>query len=171
METFVDSVTKLLFPATEQRLETYRQLQEQDPVCVQVREYCKNGWLKKTLIPQEFIPYWKVRSNLTICNSLLYNSRIVVPKSLQRETLQKIHTGHLGIEKCRKRVTSSVWWPGVLQQISQLVQNCRVCAKENKQGTEPLMTSHLPKYSWQVVGTDLFELNKANYLLVVDYFS
>ena len=32
------------------------------------------------------------------------------------------------------------------------------------------MTSELPKYPWQVVGTDLFKL-KANYLLVVDYFS
>ena len=33
------------------------------------------------------------------------------------------------------------------------------------------MTSELPKYPWQVVATDLFELNKLNYLLVVDYFS
>ena len=31
--------------------------------------------------------------------------------------------------------------------------------------------SELLKYPWQVVGTDLFELNKLNYLLVVDYFS
>ena len=58
-----------------------------------------------------------------------------------------------------------------MQQITQLVQNCRVCAKESRQGKEPLMTSELPKYPWQVVGTDLFELNKSNYLLVVDYFS
>ena len=36
---------------------------------------------------------------------------------------------------------------------------------------EQLMTSELPKYPWQVVATDLFELNKLNYLLVVDYFS
>ena len=27
------------------------------------------------------------------------------------------------------------------------------------------------RIAWQVVGTDLFELNKLNYLLVVDYFS
>lgn len=60
---------------------------------------------------------------------------------------------------------------GVMHQITQLVQNCRVCAKDSRQGKEPLMTSELPKC--QVVGTDLFELiiNKANYLLVVDYFS
>ena len=58
-----------------------------------------------------------------------------------------------------------------MHQITQLVQNCRVCAKESRQEKELLMTSELPKYPWQVVGTDLFKLNTSNYLLVVDYFS
>ena len=30
------------------------------------------------------------------------------------------------------------------------------------------MTSQLPEYPWQTVGTDLFEIH---YLLIVDYFS
>ena len=102
VEVFVNSLTKTL-PASEQRLEMYRQAQEQDEACMQVREYSKMGWPKKQLIPSNLTPYWKARDSLTICNDLLlYNSRIVVPKSLQQETLQKIHTGHLGIEKCKK---------------------------------------------------------------------
>ena len=172
VETFANSVTKLSLPATKERLETYRQSQEQDPVCSQVREFCKSGWPEKQLISQELAPYWKAKDRLTICDGLLlYNSRIVVPKQLQKETLQRIHTGHLGIEKCRKRTSSSVWWPGVMQQITQLVQNCQVCLKESKPGKEPLISTVLPKFPWQVVGTDLFELNKDNYVLVVDYFS
>ena len=130
------------------------------------------GWLRRQLIPLNLTPYWKARNSLTICNDLLvYNSCIVLPRSLQRETLQNIHSGHLGIEKCKKHTATSVWWPGVMDQVTQLVQNCRVCTKESRQGEEPFMTSELLKYPWQVVGTDLFELNKANYLLVVDYFS
>jgi hypothetical protein len=83
VETFVNSITKLSLPATEQRLEIYRQSQEQDPVCTQVREFCRTGWPNKLHIPQEIMPYWKVKSSLTICgNLLLYNSRIVVPKSM-----------------------------------------------------------------------------------------
>ena len=171
VETFVNSLTKSL-PATEQRLELYCREQEQDEECGQVREYCKTGWPKKQRVPLHLTPYWKVKDNLTICNNLLlYNSRIVIPKSLQRETLQSIHSGHLGIEKCKKRATTSVWWPGVTQHILQMVQNCGACIKESRQGKEPLVISDLPKYPWQVVGTDLFELNKRNYLLVVDYFS
>ena len=68
-------------------------------------------------------PYWKVRGLLTVCNQLLmYDHRIMVPKSLQGVTKRKIHAGHRGIERCRARVASSVWWPGVSQQIAQTVQ-------------------------------------------------
>ncbi len=95
----MNSVTKLSLPATKQRLDAYCQSQEQDPVCTQVREFCRTGWPNKPHIPQEKMPYWKVKSSLTICgNLLLYNSRIVVLKSMQDETLQKIHAGHIGIE-------------------------------------------------------------------------
>ena len=129
MEMFVNSLTKSL-PASEQRLEAYHRSQEQDEECTQVREYCRSGWPSKQLTPPQLLPYWKVRDNLTICNNLLlYNSRIVVPKSMQRKILQKIHSGHLRIDKCKKHTAVSVWWPGVMQQIAQRVQNCGVCAK------------------------------------------
>ena len=134
----------------------YRRAQEQDETCSQVRECCRTSWPKKQLVPLNLIPYWNARNSLTICNK--YNSRIVVPKLLQQETLERIHSGHLGIEKCKRHTATSVWWPGVMQRITQLVQNCRICAKESRQGKEPLMTSETPKYPWQVVGTDLFEL-------------
>ena len=115
---------------------------------------------KKGLVTLEMAPYWKVRASLTVCNQLLmYDHRIVVPKSLQEETKQKIHAGHQGIEKCRARVTSSVWWPGVSQQIAQTVQQCSECAKNFTPHKEPLMTSQLPEYPWQTVGTDLFEID------------
>ena len=172
VETFVSSIVKSSIPATEKRLEMYRAAQKEDRICAQVRGFCKTGWPKRQLIPSEITPYWNVKDNLTVCDDLLlYNTRIVMPKSLQRETLQQIHAGHLGVAKCKRRMTSSVWWPGVTHQITQLVQSCQACAREIKPGSEPLIPTPLSKYPWQMVGTDLFELNKSNYLLVVDYFS
>lgn len=107
---------------------------------------------------------------LTLCDDLLmYGNRIVVPRSLRRQTMQKIHKGHQGAERCRLRVRSSVWWPGVTGEVQQFVENsCRDCAKEARHRREPLLPTPLPDYPWQVVGTDLFRIH---YLLVVDYFS
>lgn len=58
-----------------------------------------------------------------------------------------------------------------MQQVKQKVERCQSCAKEDRPRKEPLVTTPLPEYPWQVVGSDLFELEKEHYLLVVDYFS
>ena len=58
-----------------------------------------------------------------------------------------------------------------MHSIAQLVQDCRECAEQSRNKRELLITTPLPDYPWQLVGTDLFELNKCHYLLVVDYFS
>ena len=172
VETFIATVVSML-PATEQRLESYRQAQAQDTICTQVMDYGKLGWPKKqSAIPSSIVPYWTVMNFLTIHNNLLlYNNRIVVPLSLQNETLQKLHEGHQGIEKCRMRTRSSVWWPGITEQVSRMIQQCPVCTKEAQPRREPLLPSPLPQYPWHTVGTDLFELKGNHYLAIVDYFS
>lgn len=47
--------------------------------------------------------------------------RIIVPHSLRPEILQRIHAAHLGIEKCRARARSAVFWPGINSAIDELV--------------------------------------------------
>ena len=170
VETFVNLVVNNSLPASKHRLDEYREAQSKDSVCQQLFEYCRHGWPEKTSVTTEVAPYWKSRGFLSECDGLLlFGHRIVVPKSLQRETLQKIHAEHQGMERCRTRVSTSVWWPGVTTQMSQVVQQCTECAKNSTQSREPLIVSKLPDYPWQVVGTDLFELNGKNYLLTVDY--
>ena len=101
----------------------------------------------------------------------MHNSCIVVPTALQKETLSKIHQGHLGIQKCRLRARNFVWWPGISRQIDNWVSQCNVCAEHSQPNREPLLPTPLPAYPWQMVGADFLELHNVNYLLVVDYFS
>ena len=172
VEGFVESITQFALPASKQRLDIYRQAQKDDPVCAQVREYSTKHWPAKKFISADITPYWNERNDLTICNDLLmYKSRIVVPNVLREETLAKIHTGHQGIERCRMRVATSVWWPGVSQEVREVVERCKECTKEAPKRKEPLIITPLPEYPWQMVGVDLFELNKDHYILMVDYFS
>ena len=113
-----------------------------------------------------------MRDELSIdSNILLYRRRIVVLKSLQQETLQKIHAGHQGIQKCCLYVQTSVWWPGLSTQINQIVKNFHQCFKEFVVKNELLISSKLPYYPWQNIGSDLFSLDDNTYMQVVDYFS
>ena len=171
VENFAEGVIGTL-PATEKRLDEYRQAQLQDPICSQVLQYCQSNWPEKHNITGNIRPYWKVRASLSICNKLLlYNNRIVVPLSLQDITMQRLHDGHQGIQRCRLRAKTSVWWPGIAQQIEQMIHQCQTCAKDVTYRKEPLMPTVLPDFPWQVVGSDLFELKGIHYLLIVDYYS
>ena len=171
VEEFVDSVVAAL-PASANRLMVYSQAQKQDSTCQQIGEFCQTSWPSKERVNTHLKAFWKVRGSFTVCEDLLlYNSRIVVPRGLQRETLGKIHQGHQGLERCLLRIRSSVWWPGITSQLKQMIQNCPTCARNARPRKAPLLTTLLPEYPWQVVGTDLFEKDGAHFLLTVDYFS
>ena len=171
VEDFVEAVTATL-PASDQRLEEYRKAQREDPICSRVADYCLSGWPDKTNLETRVIPFWHEKNSLTIVNDiLLHGSRIVVPLSLRNETLQRIHQGHQGIVRCRYRMRMSVWWPGVSKEISEMVEQCSACTKTATLKKEPLISSPVPEYPWQVIGSDLFELNGSTYLLVADYLS
>ena len=160
-------------PASKERLDEYRKSQATDPICSSVIKFCRHGWPEKSRIEPDIRPYWLVHGELTFDNNnlLLYGKRIVVPKALQRQTLLKIHQGHQGIQRCRLRANTSVWWPGLLNEINNMVKQCSTCARDYKPHKEPMIPSPLPVYPWQRVGSDLFHFKGANYILAVDYFS
>ena len=170
-EFFIDSIVSQL-PANKDRLESYRSAQATDPTCSTLLTYCREGWPQRNTLKGDLVPYWSAKSELTIHDRLLlFRDRIVIPKCLQRQTLQKIHQGHQGIQRCRERISRAVWWPGVSREIEEYVSKCPECTKNHPQHREPLIPSPLPNHPWEKVGADLFELNGATYLLVVDYFS
>ena len=159
-------------PAGPERLQEYEQAQNSDPLCSMIITYCRTGWPSKTKLNEVTMPYWEARGNFTLHgNLLLHNTRIVIPASKQRETLEKIHNGHQGIQRCRLRAKMSVWWPGMSGQIEEFVNTCPHCVKTTTLPKEPLMPTPLPDYPWQRIGSDLFLLDGKNYLIVVDYFS
>ena len=129
-------------------------------------KYCRTEWPGKTQVNEALAPFWQARGNLTLRgNLLLHGNWIVTPASMQRETLNKLHKGHQGIERCRLRARMSVWWPGMSSQIEKLVKTCSHCTRESIPRKEPLMPTALP------VGSDMFTLNGANYVIVTNYFS
>ena len=171
MEEFVQAVIATL-PAGRERLKTYLDAQTEDSICSNLKKYCLDGWPVKSKLTPDIRPYWNIRNELSIGdNLLLRSSRIVVPASLQKETIDKIHHGHQGIHRCLLRANTAVWWPGLSKQITEAVKSCPECVKHSPSPTQPLISSQLPQYPWQKVGSDLFHFKGKTYLLVIDYFS
>ena len=171
-ECFVNNIVSSL-PASSDRLHCYRTAQQADSTCQRVASLCKEGWPNRIQqVAHDLRRFWPVRGELTMYDGLLLRgSRIVVPHKLQKETLEKIHCGHQGIRKCQQRVSMAVWWPGVNQQVEQLILNCQECSKSGTSRRQPLLPTPLPQYPWEKVASDLFEINGVTYILVVDYFS
>ncbi len=126
-----------------------------------------NGWpvTRKQCNPF-IIEYWNFREELSVVDEvILKGENIVIPKALRSEILGILHTGHMGIEKCLKRARAT-------SDITELISHCPVGLRYSYSNQkEPLINHPIPDRPWQVVATDLFEWNKKDFLLVVDYYS
>ena len=121
-------------PATDEQLEEIKRQQEEDVVCNQIKCYCREGWPTKQEVAGAVQPYYSVSAEISIANGLLLRgSRIIIPASMRLSMLDKVHTDHQGVTKCRERARQSIWWPGLSRQLDELVKNCPECSKAQKQ--------------------------------------
>ena len=96
---------------------------------------------------------------------------MIVPTSLRKEMLSQIHSNHLGIETCKRRARDVLFWPGMSDQITDIVSKCNTCIMyRNSQAREPLKSHELPERPWQKIAIDLFELERQNYVVIVDCY-
>ena len=73
--------------------------------------------------------------------------------------------------RCHLRARTAVWWPGLSQQIADLIKKCPECTRDSPPHKEPLIPTPLPDYPWQKVAADLFILKGDTHIVVTDYFS
>ena len=139
-----------------------------------LRETIIAGWpeLQKE-VPSVLKPYWPYRDELSVENGLVMKSdRVVIPKCLQPSILSTIHSAHQGIEKCKLRARTCVFWNNINKDIEALVSRCPTCQEHQRsQQHETLMPHEIPTRTWQIVGTDIFHHDGEDYLLICDYYS
>ena len=137
----------------------------------------QQGWPKTIKeVPQEIQKYWTFHGELTIEDGLiLKGTRIVIPDEKREEILKQIHEGHLGLNKCQMHTKETVYWPGLNDQLEQLILNCQLCLKysrSKKKGTLHTALGHeVPSVPWSKVATDIFHYESQPYLLIVNYTS
>ena len=133
-------------------------------------------WIRE--VPKEVQPYWTLREELTVENGLLLKStQIIIPRVMRSRFLNELHTGHLGITKYIELAKQTMYWPWINQwplsnlwQPASLAWNIQHPTK-NTQKRRTSLGQEIPVTPWTKLGTDIFTLDGANYLLLVDYTS
>lgn len=162
------------WPVTDQYMNQIRVETQKDVNLKYAMDYTKSGWPQyKEDVALAARDLFAVRSELSVAEGvLLRGDRIVIPFSLRKDILEKIHHGHQGIVKCRERAKQGVWWPRIAKDIQNRVSSCRACLqKQPSQSKEPLLTTECPVRPFQRVAVDICEVGKRHHLVFVDYYS
>ena len=170
LESYVHLLTSSL-PISNVKITQLRTETEKDIALCKVAEYVKIGWPEERKEVDDLAkPYFNIRHELTLNNGLIMKGiRIVIPYSLRKGMKDRLHTGHIGVEKTKLRAREVVYWPGIDQEITDMNSNCSTCVEyRNRQQKEPLMFHEIPSEVWTKLGTDLFEFNNDDYVIVVD---
>ncbi|XP_048259745.1 uncharacterized protein K02A2.6-like [Haliotis rufescens] len=120
-------------PLTSSRVETFKLATADDPQLPQLKSVILIGWsLDRKDVPACVQDFWNIRDELAVVGDLVFKgNKLVVPRALQAEMLEKIHEAHLGITKCKQRARDVLFWIGMNKHIEDFVSQCTIC-NENK---------------------------------------
>ncbi|KAL6471840.1 hypothetical protein MHYP_G00204900 [Metynnis hypsauchen] len=161
-------------PISDNKLAEIKAATAREEQLSMLRRVITSGWPEsRKKCPPAIAAYWNHRDEISETNGiLLKGEKIIVPHSLRAEMLSRIHTGHLGIEKCKQRARDVLFWPGMGKEIEALVGSCSICQeRRNSAQKEPMISHPIPERPWQVIATDLFTWNNNDYIVAVDYYS
>lgn len=161
-------------PVSTCRMNQIKEETNQDPTMLKLITMVQTGWPDdRSLVPDEIKPYFNHRNELSVINGIVMKgTRIVIPANLRNNIKRILHTGHLGIERTKMNARSTLFWPNMNEELSEMIRNCDSCQKFRKcQLRESLIQHDIPSRPWVKVGTDLFTLFNKTFLVIVDYTS
>ena len=128
----------------------------------------------KSNLDKDIIEYWPYRDELSVYKGIIFKnkSKLIIPKELRKEILNILHSSHMGRDKMKYRAREIMFWPGLNNDINNLIDNCSACLLyNNKYQKEPLMCHEIPSKVWDKLGMDMFQIKNRKYIIAVDYFS
>ena len=161
-------------PARSDSLQEILQATQMNDELALLKHTIMTGWPNNIKeIPQVLHPYWTFCKELTTEDGLiLKGTQIVIPNKKCEAILKQIHNSHLGLTKCKLCAKQVVYWPGLNDQLKQLVLKCQLCLKYSRSKKKPNTCSALgqevPIFPWTKVATDLFHFKGSSYLLLID---
>jgi hypothetical protein len=157
-------------------LEKVRRAVAADSVLTALRATVLEGFPNdKCNLPLALRPFWNVRHGLAIddCDDMLvYGPRIVLPRILVKDTLQTLLSMHQGASKMRQRARLSMYWPNMDVDITNAASTCEECVSQLPSlPAEPLKKHQPATRPFEIIHTDIGEVEGRHFLVIVDQFS
>ena len=111
------------------RLQELRQQDLQDEEYQCLRQMIMKGFPDhRNQVPELCRHYWQIRHHLTIDDDLIvHGCRLVIPSSMKKTILDQLHKGHQGIVQTKQRARVTLYWPGIDNDIENMIIACTVC--------------------------------------------
>ena len=144
---------------------------------------------KMAMQKKEFRKLWRVRRSLVMRGGIIYwnrGTRIrskwkpVLPLASRGEILKAAHEqwGHQGVARTSSLIRNRCFWPGLYDDVSRHVAQCKVCAMGKEEGIRAKTKLGTVEASrpWEVLAMDFTLLDpsrdgKENVLVITDVFS
>ena len=158
-------------PVSTSRLWEIQPSTEDDKILQALKAVFLHGWPDdRSQIPEQITPYFSMRDKLSVHDRVIFHRRqIVVPVSLWKDRKRKLHASHLGTENCLQRAQETIFWLNMNAESKEMIETCETCCKYKTCHQRVSDTTQSTSWPWKQVGVDLFELNKKEYLITVDY--
>lgn len=143
----VHSVDRILQLSDSKKFE-FQKLTNEDKVLSKVIEYHMSGWPAYKSLDDSVKFHYKLSDHLNVEEGLLFNGdRIIVSLKLRNEMLKILHEPHLGTTKTKARARQLLYWPGINNDIENLVLKCSVCEKYQVSNCKEQLINHeIPIY-------------------------
>ena len=117
--------------------------------------------------------YFNYRDELSVYSSLVVKgSHVIIDTELRQEILQCVQKAHQGISKTLERVKISVFWPGITQDIKDMIEKCDICQQHRVLNPPiPVHQQIEPGKPVQYVGIDLCQSQGCDILMITNYYS
>ena len=156
---------------TNPHLETLLKAAKEDPEYQQLRQFILDGFPShRSQLPDSCKRYWSVRDHLTIDDNLIvYGCRLLIPTKLRSEILTQLHESHQGSIRTKQRARLSVYWPGIDNDIDNVILSCKQCQDHLPSNPkEPIIQKPQPARRFQEIAVDLYSHAGHTYLVIVD---
>ena len=103
---------------------------------------------------------------------VLYQTRLVIPRTQRKDILRRLHLAHQGIERTKRRARQTVYWPGINSDIINVIGSCTKCQERHASlPAEKIKADKPPCRPFQESAADLFEHAGHFYLVYTDRYS